>query len=135
MDAPPPEIDGIFIDCVDPERLAAFWSRLLGREIAGRRGPYVWLKPPAAGGCGVGFQRVPERKQIKNRVHPDLRCDDLQATLELVEALGGGRVAGFEDGGFLFVADPEGNEFCLLPRGQLGMDDAGNVQYLEQTSE
>jgi predicted enzyme related to lactoylglutathione lyase len=126
-----PEISGIFIDCTDPELLATFWSQLLDRKIGGRKGPYIWLEPTPSDACGLGFQRAAEKKLAKNRVHPDLRCDDVLATAARVEELGGTRVAGFELGGFLVVADPEGNEFCLLPRGPLGMDDDGNVHYLD----
>ena len=38
------EITDIIIDCSDPDRLATFWSAVLGRPIEGRKGPYVWLK-------------------------------------------------------------------------------------------
>jgi hypothetical protein len=49
------EIADIMIDCSDPELVATFWARLLGRPIVGRKGPYVWLKR-LGGGAGLGFQ-------------------------------------------------------------------------------
>jgi predicted enzyme related to lactoylglutathione lyase len=117
----------VVFDCADPERLAAFWAEVLGRPIAGRRGPYVWL---AEGSVGVAFQRSDAAKVGKNRVHVDLRVPDVAAAQSLVESLGGSRAPGYEDGGFLVMADPEGNEFCVLPEGPLGMDEEGNAHYL-----
>jgi predicted enzyme related to lactoylglutathione lyase len=121
----------IIVDCTDPERLAAFWGGLLDRRVRERRGPYVFLATGRSGGYGLGFQRVAGPKTGKNRVHPDLICDDVHATAARVEDLGGKRVQGYEDGGFLVMADPEGNEFCLLPKGPVGMDEDGNAHYLE----
>ena len=120
----------MIVDCEDPERLAAFWGGLLGRSIGERTGPYLFLETGRSGGYGLGFQRVDERKTRKNRIHPDLICDDAHATAARVEELGGRREQGYERGGFLVMADPEGNEFCLLAKGPLGMDDHGNVHYL-----
>jgi predicted enzyme related to lactoylglutathione lyase len=121
----------MIVDCIDPERLAAFWGTLLGRTVRERRGPYVFLATGRSRGYHLGFQRVAEPKTGKNRVHPDLICDDVHATAARVEALGGTRVQGAEPGGFLVMADPEGNEFCLLPTGPLHMDEHGKAHYLE----
>jgi predicted enzyme related to lactoylglutathione lyase len=125
-----PRLSDIIFDCADPERLATFWSALLNREIAGRKGPYVWLCRSSTDDYMIGFQRVPEDKVGKNRVHPDVRCEDVHETVALVEELGGSRLPGYERGGFLVMADPEGNEFCLLPENSTGMDDEGNAHYL-----
>ena len=119
-----------FIDCADPERLALFWSQLLGCEINGRRGSFVLLEAEPESGTRLGFQRVTEPKSGKNRVHPDLQFEDVDAAAALVEELGGGRVTGYEVGGSLVMADPEGNEFCLTPKGGVNMDEAGNAHYL-----
>jgi predicted enzyme related to lactoylglutathione lyase len=116
---------------VDPERLAAFWGALLGRRVRKRRGPYVFLATGHARGTHLGFQRVPEPKRGKNRVHPDLICQDVSATAAHVEALGGTRVQDVATGGFLVMADPEGNEFCLLPKGPLHIDTEGHAHYPE----
>jgi predicted enzyme related to lactoylglutathione lyase len=121
----------MIVDCIDPERLAAFWGALLGRTVRERRGPYVFLATGRSRSYHLGFQRVAEPKTGKNRVHPDLSCDDVHATAARVEALGGIQVQGAEPGGFLVMADPEGNEFCLLPKGPLHMDEDGNAHYLE----
>ncbi|MFE7856452.1 VOC family protein [Streptomyces sp. NPDC057403] len=49
----PLRIDALIVDAADPERLAAFWSELLGRPVVGRTGPYIWLRRDA--GLGLGF--------------------------------------------------------------------------------
>jgi predicted enzyme related to lactoylglutathione lyase len=124
------EIADIIIDCSDAEAVATFWAELLDRPIAGRKGPYVWLERNESG-VGVGFQRVEEPKRTKNRVHLDIGAADLERTKDRVEALGGHRVEGFETGGFLVMADPEDNEFCLVPMTQIHLDDHGNTNYLD----
>jgi hypothetical protein len=58
------------------------------------------------------FQRVPEAKTTKNRVHLDLRCHDVEAETERLVALGGRLLA--EHPSHVVLADPEGNELCLL---------------------
>jgi predicted enzyme related to lactoylglutathione lyase len=84
-----------------------------------------------AGGVGVGFQRVEERRRGKNRVHIDIETADVVAAARRIEALGGRRAEGYERGGFLVMADPEGNEFCLLPL-EFEFDDNGNTDYAER---
>jgi len=124
-------IKDFIIDCADPERLASFWGELLGRPIVGRTGPYVWLK--RENGLGMGFQRVTEPKAGKSRVHFDLGSEDPEAQQRRVEALGGRRLTGYEAGGFLVMADPEGNEFCIIPKGSFELDDEGRASYLAST--
>jgi len=65
------------IDASEPSRLAAFWGEVLGTEIAetSDEGRFVFLAE--ANGHVLGFQRVPEPKSVKNRVHLDIRVDDL----------------------------------------------------------
>jgi predicted enzyme related to lactoylglutathione lyase len=116
------------VDCADPERLASFWAELLGQTVSWRRGPYVFL---GGDGARLGFQRVREPKTAKNRVHPDLFCIDVHATAARVLELGGRRVEGYEAGGFLVMADPENNEFCLIPNDEWELDDEGNAHYLD----
>lgn len=123
-----PQVSYVIIDCADPERLAGFWTDLLGAEVGFRRGPYVFLSR-LPNGLGFGLQKVAEPKRGKNRVHIDLMVDDVRAATRRVEELGGRRVPGYEAGGFLVMADPEGNEFCILP-GTFHMDEQGNVDYL-----
>lgn len=122
------KINALIIDAADPERLAAFWSALLDRPIADRTGPYVFLR--RENGLVVGFQRVDAPTPGKNRLHLDLDAPDPAAAQQRVEALGGRRLEGYEEGGFLVMADPEGNEFCILPEGPLDLDDQGRTDYL-----
>ncbi|MFF1379976.1 VOC family protein [Streptomyces sp. NPDC058308] len=122
------QINALIIDATDPERLAAFWSELLDRPVVGRTGPYVWLR--RENGLGMGFQRNDGTKSGKNRLHFDVEAPDPAAEQRRVEALGGRRLEGYADGGFLVMADPEGNEFCILPEGPFELDDEGRTNYL-----
>jgi predicted enzyme related to lactoylglutathione lyase len=122
------DIKDLIIDCAEPERLASFWGQLLGRPIAARTGPYVWLK--RENGLGMGFQQVTEPKAGKNRMHFDLASNDPAAQQRRVESLGGRRLEEYESGGFLVMADPEGNEFCIIPKGPFDVDDEGYASYL-----
>jgi predicted enzyme related to lactoylglutathione lyase len=73
------------IDANDPARLAAFWSEVLGTTIeeTSDEGRFVFLAE--ANGHILSFQRVPEPKSVKNRVHLDIRVEDLEdATSALV---------------------------------------------------
>ena len=124
------EITDIIIDCADPERLAEFWSGLLERPIKGQKGPYVWLTR-SVGGMGLGFQKVEEPRQFKNRVHVDISGPDIAEIKHHVEALGGRRLDGYEHGGFLVMADPEGNEFCVVPEA-FSFDASGRADYLDR---
>ena len=108
----------VTVDCHDPAGLAAFWQGLLGVEVAGTFGEaFVVLERPSEDAVAMAFQRVPEDKVVKNRVHPDLHVDDLEAVSAWVEANGGRRVEDHGGEGFRWrvMRDPEGNEFCLLP--------------------
>jgi predicted enzyme related to lactoylglutathione lyase len=124
------ELADIIFDCSDPNRLAGFWGEVLGREIAGSKGPYVWLDR-LPGAIGVGFQRVNEPKAAKNRVHLDIAVNDVVRAKARIERLGGARVRGYERGGFLVMADPEGNEFCLVPAESFEFDESGRAAYLD----
>ena len=65
------------IDANDPARLAAFWCEVLGTHVeeTSDGGRFVFLA--AANGHILSFQRVPEQKSVKNRVHLDIRVEDL----------------------------------------------------------
>jgi predicted enzyme related to lactoylglutathione lyase len=109
------------IDCTDPEALAAFWGRLVGtevRDIFGDPPHYVALGPTAPGGPWLSFQRVPEMKAMKNRLHLDVNVEDLDRASAFVEELGGFGTSASDvhEYGFTWrvVTDPEGNEFCLI---------------------
>lgn len=114
------------IDCHDPLRLATFWSAVLGYQIIDERPDLVEIAPwePAAEGVRaapqpptVVFAKVPEDKIVKNRLHLDVSPIDLSRDeeVERLIALGARRVdVGQGDVSWVVLADPEGNEFCVL---------------------
>ena len=111
----------IVVDCVDPGPLARWWADLLGWRITFEEPDEVVLEPPeGASEAGrtpeILFGRVPETKQIKNRLHFDFRPDDKAREVARAEALGARRVdVGQSDTvTWVVLADPEGNEFCIL---------------------
>jgi predicted enzyme related to lactoylglutathione lyase len=122
------DINCVIVDCADPDRLAEFWSAVLDRPVVARSGPYVWLE--RRNGLGVGFQRTDGSKAGKNRLHLDLESEHPAAEQARVEALGGRRLTEYDAGGFLVMADPEGNEFCVIPKGPFELDDEGRADYL-----
>jgi predicted enzyme related to lactoylglutathione lyase len=105
----------VVIDCADPRSLAAFWERFTGYE---RRSDYEdWVSIYAPdGSMRIGFQQVPEGKIVKNRVHLDFAADDEEVTAKEIEALGATRrwVSEDPEDPFVVLADPEGNEFCIV---------------------
>jgi predicted enzyme related to lactoylglutathione lyase len=109
----------VVVDCSDLARSARFWSGVLGFK-AGRvtGGPYRSLVPGNGEGIEVLLQQVPDGKQQKNRLHLDLRTADLDAEVRRVLGLGATLItdqAVIEDGWRWHVlADPDGNEFCVL---------------------
>ncbi|TNH31083.1 VOC family protein [Micromonospora orduensis] len=138
----------ITVDCADPAGLATFWAEALGYQVQGPPGDFEsWEQaldamgvPPANRNDASAvvdpegsrprlfFQRVPEGKQVKNRVHLDVRAapglagDErmaaLEAEAERLVAHGATRLARHEPApplgaGHLVMTDPEGNEFCL----------------------
>ena len=116
-------LDAITIDCADALVLARFWAAVFGTEIESAVGDgpaYVDLLP-VPGVPILRFQRVPEPKAVKNRVHLDVAVADLEEACAAVEALGGRRISAepFAEYSYrwLVMADPEDNEFCLVIRG------------------
>jgi hypothetical protein len=113
------------IDCTDPDLVATFWQEALGwrRTVEHLEGesPEIVLEPPAGSPeDGVApdllFIGVPERKTVKNRLHLDLRPVDQAAEVSRLEKLGATRTdVGGGDTPWVVMADPEGNEFCVLP--------------------
>ena len=108
-------LDEVVFDCRDPVGLAQFWQRLLGGYIVRQSHEWVALEPPT--GITVSFQLVPEDKVVKNRVHLDVDVGDLLDATAATIAAGGSPIGApmyDEIGGFQVMADPEGNEFCLV---------------------
>jgi predicted enzyme related to lactoylglutathione lyase len=114
----------IVIDCSDLDRSARFWAGVLGYaasppgdSLAGSE-RYRSLQPESGVGIDVLLQRVPDLKSQKNRLHLDLRTPDLEAEVRRVLGLGASLLTGepvAEDGWLWHIlADPDGNEFCVL---------------------
>jgi predicted enzyme related to lactoylglutathione lyase len=109
------------LDSTDPGRTAAFWEAALGWRRTYDSEDEVALEPPAGSPQdGVApdllFLRVPEGKTVKNRWHPDLRPEDQAAEVSRLESLGATRidVGQGADVSWVVLADPDGNEFCVL---------------------
>ena len=108
---------GLVLDCADPRRLATFWTDALHYANLGAAGGYVLLADEAGKGPNLLLQQVDEPKVGKNRMHFDLHEADVDAEVARLEALGATRVDGpTEEHGsrWVVMADPEGNEFCLV---------------------
>jgi predicted enzyme related to lactoylglutathione lyase len=112
----------LIIDCQDPRALGAFWAQVLGYEVtetsAEGEHHYVALAGPPGAGPTLLLLRTPDPKQTKNRLHLDLNATDRDQDdeVERIVALGAERVdVGQGDGrSWVVLADPEGNEFCVL---------------------
>ena len=111
---------GVTIDCRDPLRLAEFWGTLLGIPASSEHGDdRNWATLGSRSGTSprLAFQRVPEPKTIKVRIHLDVQVDDIDAGRRQVENLGGrwsGTRHDYDEGVVLVMLDPEDHEFCLV---------------------
>ncbi len=136
----------VTLDCADPAKVGEFWAQVLGYVMeAPPEGFKTWpealqawgvpeelwdsayaVVDPEGAGSRLFFQRVPEGKQVKNRVHLDVRVSDrsrpaeekeaaILAEVERLEGLGARRLEWVEEFGshFQVMQDVEGNEFCL----------------------
>jgi hypothetical protein len=124
-------IGDVVFDAGHPASLARFWAAALeGYEVAPydqaeldrlraagvndpEDDPTVLVEPSSGGGPRLWFQRVPESKVVKNRVHLDLMCADVSAEVERLTGLGARVLARHEP--WVTMADPEGNEFDVTP--------------------
>ena len=114
----------VVIDCSDLDRSAEFWADVLGYAPGpassgpASTGSYRGLTPKSGAGIDLLLQRVPDAKGQKNRLHLDLRTPDLDAEVRRVLGLGATlltREPVAEDGWLWHIlADPDGNEFCVL---------------------
>src|ERR687893_3174687 len=109
-------VDWLAIDCADPAALARFWAEALDyKTLPGEDPDEAAIVPKDGKGTQILFMRVPEGKSVKNRLHLDLRPDDRDAEVERLIGLGARKVdIGQGDVTWVVMADPEGNEFCVL---------------------
>lgn len=128
----------LFALCVkanDPLRLAQFWSGVLGWEPDDRRDVDAVLLPDDDTGFRIRFLPTPERKVGQNRMHFDLTStslEDQQQTVSRALELGGRHidVGQRPEEGHVVLADPEGNEFCVIPPGNKFLAECGFVGAL-----
>ena len=107
-------IASITVDCHDPTRLASFWAAALDYVPVGGGPDWAALEEPAGAGPRLLFMQVPEPKVGKNRVHLDLNVEDRPAAAGRLIALGARHLRTVAEGaGWMVMADPEGNEFCI----------------------
>jgi hypothetical protein len=114
-------IQCVTIDAHDPGVLARFWSQALGWRITLEE-PDEWCVEPPEGSAEVDvapdllFVKVLGAKTTKNRLHLDLRPKDQAAEVQRLIDLGA-QPADIGQAGvpWVVLADPEGNEFCVLP--------------------
>ena len=110
-------IECLTIDCDDLQRIATFWERALEyQRVYEDDGEVALGAPDGSTTTDLLLLRVPDRKQVKNRLHLDLRPEDRDAEVARLEGLGATRVDIGQDGNesWVVLADPEGNEFCVL---------------------
>jgi len=116
----------LVIDSLDPLAQARFWAAALGWEITFQDADEVVVEPVAPDpGLPLVIVAVPERKTVKNRIHLDLASTspaDQAAIVERLQTLGATPVDIGQAGvPWVVLADPEGNEFCVLePREEYG---------------
>ena len=112
----------ITIDCADPAALADFWSKVLDWKIGGE-GDEVWIEKDLKEGettdaPDILFLRNPDKKTVKNRLHLDLRPDNQAAEVDRLIALGAKKIeigqSNYAECTWVVMADPGGNEFCVL---------------------
>jgi catechol 2,3-dioxygenase-like lactoylglutathione lyase family enzyme len=137
----------VTFDCADPDRVARFWADALGYKLQDPPAGYAtwpdfltaigvpeadWNRAsavvdPEGRGPRIYFQRVPEPKVVKNRVHLDVNVSGglevaaaerrarVDAAVERLGQLGATKVRPYEERGehWVVMQDPEGNEFCL----------------------
>ncbi|MFB7337865.1 VOC family protein [Streptomyces adustus] len=114
----PLSLHHIVIDTHDLPSLARFWAEVLNWRILSEREREVVIGPEETGPVGICFMPVTDRKVVKNRLHLDLTsaAEDREAEIERILALGARRVDVGQRGdeSWTVLADPEGNEFCVV---------------------
>jgi len=111
---------GVVFDCADPLRISAFWKDVLEYEYRVSEDDWYSLRNPRSSDAPfVSFQTVSEAKAVKNRIHLDIRPEGRTRDEERtrLEALGATTLRLVDDNPqdiHYIMADPEGNEFCIL---------------------
>ena len=113
-------IAAISMVAINPQRVAEFWGAVLGWPIVQSDDTGADIGPADGSGFRIEIGRVADEKMVKNRIHLDLRADGTSQDDEVDRLLGLGAkridVGQPTDATWVVLADPEGNEFCLLLR-------------------
>ena len=106
----------LVIDARDPRSIARFWAAVLDQQVLYESDDEVIVGSDEHRYPGLCLVPVPEHKTVKNRLHIDLDPDDRDAEVERIIALGARRadVGQAPEATWIVLADPEGNEFCVL---------------------
>ena len=114
----------ITIDALNPRALADFWAQVLGWRVGVDVNDIeVWIErelgdPKNTGFPDILFLKNSDAKKSKNRLHLDLRPDDQTAEVARLEKLGATKIDIGQSAEptctWVVMADPEGNEFCVL---------------------
>jgi hypothetical protein len=106
-------IKSVTFDCADALVVARFWAAALGGELDEEStSEKAYVEAPGWGGPALWFQRVPEPRTAKLRMHFDLRAPDgVEPEVARLEALGATAYARHD--GLVEMRDPEGHEFCV----------------------
>jgi len=128
-------LDALCFDALDPAGLARFWSGILGWEISDDVDHRVTLLPSDDTGFRIRFVRTDEPKSGPNQIHFDLTSSSLeeqQVTVDRALALGGRHldVGQLPEEEHVVLADPEGNEFCVIEPGNAFLADCGFIGAL-----
>jgi hypothetical protein len=103
------------VDARDPVVLGRWWQQALGWVVVDETPDVFEIRPTTDKLPGLLFVRVPESKTIKNRLHLDFRPEDRDLEVDRLLELGAVRVdVGQGERPWIVLADPEGNEFCVL---------------------
>src|SRR5579871_5926181 len=109
------EWEQTIIDARDPLALGRWWREALGWVVVNDDPEEFEIRPAPDRLPGLLFVAVPDKKTVKNRLHLDFRPDDHQAEVDRLLGLGATRAdIGQGDEPWVVMADPEGNEFCVL---------------------
>lgn len=110
------EWEQVVVGSSDPVALGRWWNEALGWVIVNDDPQEFEIQPEPGRLPGILFLAVTDAKQAKNRLHIDLRPDDQGAEVERLIGLGASRVdiGQGDDVPWVVLADPEGNEFCVL---------------------
>jgi predicted enzyme related to lactoylglutathione lyase len=103
------------VDCHDIKAQARFWCDVLDYHVVFESDDEVAIAKDEHTWPQLAFGPVPEEKTVKNRLHIDLNPDDQEAEVRRLEGLGARRIdIAQSDVSWVVMADPEGNEFCVL---------------------